>query len=354
MQLSAELRDNKIIVEKTRDAGLLHSKSRFGTPLPGNRLQLDLLEAVFLVGENKLKVFHKKKELDFQNLVQSALNEYPHFELRYLVFRDLRKRGYAVKQVQDKKNISFSIQTPKTQKPFREKPQHICVFSERDTITIDTIKTIIQTSGQKNNSVWIIIVDEEGDITYYDVSFIELKGQTSRHVFPKGSGILLDNRVVVFDTTLSTLLKEKEFFGKPFGEGLQLSLVEAVYLAEYGVLEISKSDEPAKLPREKVRTIVQQQQPDITTRLFVFTDLKQRGLIVKTGFKFGTHFRAYTKDPEETHAEYLVHVVEKGFSSIWAEISRGVRLAHSVNKDFVFARVDGEHIEYIRFGRLRP
>jgi tRNA-intron endonuclease len=95
-------------------------------------------------------------------------------------------------------------------------------------------------------------------------------------------------------------------------------------------------------------------QPDIEQRLMVFKDLKQRGLLVKTGFKFGAHFRAYTKQPDKTHAEYLIHVVEKGFTSIWAEISRAVRLAHSVNKEFVFARIDNQTIDYIKLGRLRP
>jgi tRNA-intron endonuclease len=66
------------------------------------------------------------------------------------------------------------------------------------------------------------------------------------------------------------------------------------------------------------------------------------------------HFRAYTKKPDVTHAEYLVHVVEKKFKSVWAEISRAVRLAHSVNKEIVFARLDGKNIDYIRLGRLRP
>jgi tRNA-intron endonuclease len=66
------------------------------------------------------------------------------------------------------------------------------------------------------------------------------------------------------------------------------------------------------------------------------------------------HFRVYTKKPDVTHAEYLVHVVDKKFKSVWAEISRAVRLAHSVNKEIVFARIDGKVIDYIRLGRLRP
>ena len=89
-------------------------------------------------------------------------------------------------------------------------------------------------------------------------------------------------------------------------------------------------------------------------RFTVFSDLKRRGLIVKTGFKFGAHFRAYTKKPDDIHAEFLIHVIEYNFSSIWAEISRAVRLAHSVNKEIIFARVYDHEIDYIKLGRLRP
>ena len=94
--------------------------------------------------------------------------------------------------------------------------------------------------------------------------------------------------------------------------------------------------------------------PDINRRLLVYKDLKHRGLIVKTGFKFGAHFRAYTKAPNLTHAEYLIHVVPVSFQQRWAEISRAIRLAHSVNKEILFAQVTTKTISYFRLGRLRP
>ena len=67
-----------------------------------------------------------------------------------------------------------------------------------------------------------------------------------------------------------------------------------------------------------------------------------------------SHDNEVLEGEEHLHAEYLVHVIEKGFRSSWAEISRAVRLTHSVNKEIVFARVDKKKIDYIKFGRLRP
>lgn len=126
-----------------------------------------------------------------------------------------------------------------------------------------------------------------------------------------------------------------------------------MYLSEKGFIVVETAD-GKKISKQKLEKVIHNSQPDIKLRLIVFKDLKERNLIVKTGFKFGAHFRAYAKKPDETHAEYLVHVVEKDFKSVWAEISRAVRLAHSVNKEIVFARIDNGKIDYIKFGRLRP
>ena len=123
---------------------------------------------------------------------------------------------------------------------------------------------------------------------------------------------------------------------------------------ERNVINVKNIITEKKISLKKFKDIIKKSQPDINLRILAFNDLKKRGLIVKTGFKFGAHFRAYTKKPQKTHAEYLIHVVDKKFQRIWAEISRAVRLAHSVNKEIIFARVEDKKIDYIKFGRLRP
>lgn len=350
MQISGELIGSSIIVQKPKEVGRLFQKSHFGTPLPGNRLQSDLIEAVFLLDEQKINIFQKKKEIHFQDLVTLAAQQLPDFETTYVVFKDLRNRGHAIKLYNGEKPITFSQIKEKNE---GTPPFYIAVFSERDLLDIDAIVHMIKSIQKKNGRLWFALVDEEGDLTYYDVSKQELKGDITDHEFPRGSALLLKNRLLLFDTHLAHELFEKEFFGKPFGEGLQLSFVEALFLVERQILTVNSLDDKI-LSKDSCMKLMEGQQPDIQQRLVVFHDLKQRGLLVKTGFKFGAHFRAYTTHPEKTHAEYLIHVVEKGFTSIWAEISRAVRLAHSVNKEFFFARVDRTCIDYIKLGRLRP
>jgi tRNA-intron endonuclease len=350
MDIFGELVGDCVIIKKPKDVGRLYTKSHFGTPLSGNEIRLDLIEAVFLLDEGKLRLFQNNTQVDFQHLVVLAAQKVPEFETKYLVFKDLRNHGHAIKLC-DAESVAMFQQ-------FKQKKEDspscfIVAFSERDILDIDATKQLIRKVTKKNDALWFALVDEEGDLTYYDVSAVDLKGDVPTTEFSKGTCLLLKNRLILFERKLANQLLQKEFFGKPFGDGLQLSFVEGLYLLENNVLEIWTSD-GKKLSKEKCITMMKILQPDIEQRLTVFRDLKQRGLLIKTGFKFGAHFRAYTTQPDKTHAEYLIHVVEMGFRSIWAEISRAVRLAHSVNKEFVFARVDGSTIDYIKLGRLRP
>jgi tRNA-intron endonuclease len=88
-------------------------------------------------------------------------------------------------------------------------------------------------------------------------------------------------------------------------------------------------------------------------RLRAYEDLTARGVIPKTGFKYGSHFRAYEGDPEAHHAKYLVHVVPKGHRGAWPEISRAVRLAHGVKKQILFGEI-GDEVRYVKLERVRP
>jgi tRNA-intron endonuclease len=353
MQVSGELIGDRIQVTKPKQASRLHNRGRFGHPLSDNRLSLDLLEGVYLVDEGKLVVYQKNTALSFQDLVQISVKKIPVFERCYLVFKDLRSRGYVLYLEQSESSYPFFLCNMKKNGTQKESHVHLYVFSERDIFDIHRTLLFIKQAVKKNSFLWFAIVDEEGDITYYEVSNVELQGAISDHHFSRGRGMVLNDRVVIFDPVFAQELFEKEFFGKPFGNGLQLSLVEALYLFDKKIIDLFWNDKKTVVETQ-FHVFCKKLEPDIDLRRTVFGDLKQRGLIVKTGFKFGAHFRAYTSKPEETHAEYLVHVMEKDFSSTWAEMSRAVRLAHSVNKEIVFASLQGTSPCFLRFGRLRP
>ena len=340
MDTTGQLVNDKIIVEKPKDAGRLFNKSHFGKTLSENKLELDLIEGSFLLNEGKIDIIDNKKSVDFQKIVKIASKKIADFEIKYLVFKDLRSRGHAIRL----NDFGFS--------DFKNKFV-VSVFSEKNFFDLKKTKQLIKKVSKENINLWFAIVDEEGDITYYDVSFLDLEGFCKKSNFKKNKAILLDNRVIVFDKDFSKDLFEKEFYGKAFGDGLQLSFIEALYLLENNIIDITDFD-CKKISETKLKEIFYQNDSEIDYKFAVFKDLKKRNLIVKTGFKFGTDFRAYTKSPDIIHAEYLVQVVPVDFCSVWSDVSRAVRLAHSVNKEIVFASFNKKNADYIKFGRLRP
>lgn len=354
MELTGELVDNKILITKSKQVGRLFNKSHFGKPLKGNKLNLNLLEGVFLLGEGKLRIFSKRKEIFFEQLFEKASIDIPHFEQKYIVFRDLRKRGLFAQLNFESGDYEIVVTSKQSENKSKNRLSHIYTYSERDRIKITQLADYLKIFEKHEIDLWIAIVDEEGDITYYDISKITPKGENRKYKFNKTKGILLENRVVIFDKKSSEELFKKEFIGKPFEGWLQISFVEALYLIENKFLNLFKLQDNKSISYSKFLKIAKKTQPDIDLRIFVYRDLKKRGLIIKTGFKFGTHFRVYTRNPDQIHAEYLIQVVKEDYNEVWSEISRAVRLAHSVNKGFIFGKIDEEKIEYIKFGRLRP
>ena len=157
----------------------------------------------------------------------------------------------------------------------------------------------------------------------------------------------------MIDEVQAKALHEAGFFGKIVGRRLQLSLLETAYLLKAGLVEVRNADTDRSISLARLIKEAKAIQPDFELRLQAYEDLTSRGVISKTGFKYGSHFRAYEGDPETHHAKYLVHVVPKGHRGAWPEISRAVRLAHGVKKQILFGEV-GHGVRYVKLERVRP
>jgi tRNA-intron endonuclease len=349
-----ELISQNVILSKTNDIGRLFHKSKLGIILSNNCLQLSLIESTFLIEEKKLNVYHKNKKINFEEMLSYAAALDSSFEEKYVVFQDLRTRGIQVRPSQNSMFTFFFEK--KNEETLIIKNYYIVAISEREITSIFRLRNLIDQATNNNGIIWLAIVDEEGDITYYSLDLEVLCGNNKRHDYKQVKGILLSNRVVIFDKKIAELLYKQEFFGKPFAEGLQISFVEAVYLMKQHFLACTLPNKNKKLSMKAFINYVSKNQQDISLRYKVFSDLKEKGLIVKTGFKFGTHLRAYLRSPFSSHAEYLVHTIDQKYETQWSEISRAVRLAHAVNKIVIFALIENESKNpiYLSISRIRP
>ena len=158
--------------------------------------------------------------------------------------------------------------------------------------------------------------------------------------------------VIVRDGNVAKI-HEKSHYGNMTEDGLQLSIIEATYLLEKGKLEVKIGSKETSI--EELFQILREK--GSFTNYIVFRDLRNRGYIVKTGFKYGSEFRLYErgKSPGEGHSNYLVKVANENSKFMMSDLSSYVRVAHGVNKKLLFAVVDDENdITYYNVEWTRP
>lgn len=81
-------------------------------------------------------------------------------------------------------------------------------------------------------------------------------------------------------------LHEKSLFGKIEADTLNLSLIEACYLHEKGRLDVYEDE--IKCSLDYLIDLLKNK--EIYGKYIVFRDLKDRGYVIKTGFKYGSDF----------------------------------------------------------------
>lgn len=152
-------------------------------------------------------------------------------------------------------------------------------------------------------------------------------------------------------------LYDQSRYGFPLNNGrVQLSLIEAAYLAEKGVLQII-SDSNRKIDYEKFQKKAIRLEPNFWVRFCVFKDIRNRGYIIKTALKFGADFRVYDRGikPGEDHAKWIVYPVKETTTMTWYEFSAKNRVAHSTRKKLLMGVVDEEtDVTYYEVKWVRP
>ncbi|MBD3354853.1 tRNA-intron lyase [Candidatus Woesearchaeota archaeon] len=163
----------EIVTSNSPEAFLLHDKSGFGEPVNDNeKIQYSLSEAMYLVEKGKIEVIQKNKKVPKKDLIKKFQRIDKKFQIKYLAYKDLRTKGYIVKTAL-KFGADFRVY-PKGSRPGKGHAKWI-VFVEHESKRFTwhefSAKNRVAHSTKKN--LLIAIVDEESDITYYEVSWIK-------------------------------------------------------------------------------------------------------------------------------------------------------------------------------------
>ena len=350
--MSGELIEDSVIVKSQKEGSQLYNRGNYGYPMSGGGLELDLSEALYLLESKRLEVTLDGETVTFEELFNHASSILENFDINYLVYRDMRSRGFIVKAESGTFDLSVF---PRGMTMSNSRPIYMVrAVSERSSFDIATYTGEVSETETRGKELLYGVVDEEGDVTYYKMSHRDPRGDVPPgEKMERTQGRLVRDRVFVFDPADSLILRESGFYGKMIENVLQLSLIEACYLVKRKEISVYSSQTGKKMSLSSLKEFGRKTQDEFDLRLKAYTDLRSRGLVVKTGFKYGTHFRAYEGSPDDSHARYLFHVVDASNRTMWPEISRAVRLSGGVKKEFLFCRI-GESVEYLEFKWFRP
>ncbi len=137
------------------------------------------------------------------------------------------------------------------------------------------------------------------------------------------------------------------------GKIAKLDVYETLYLLKHGNLTLknAKLDDVWKEADGRIKYF--------EDMYAVYEDWRNKGYVLKTGFKFGTHFRIYfpgaspvRENDEWIHSKHVVHIFPRRSKMLISEWSRAIRVAHSVKKTFILA-IPGKKLD-IKVNAKKP
>ena len=161
----------EVVSSNSSEAHFLYKKSHFGKRKE-DKIQYSFTETLFLVERKKMEVFSKKKKLSEEELMKKFLRSDKKIQVKYPVFRDLRKKGYVVKTAL-KFGAEFRVYD-KGAKPEKTHAKWI-VFTDYESkkLTWHEFSSKNRVAHSTKKKLLLAIVDEEGDITYYEIRWLK-------------------------------------------------------------------------------------------------------------------------------------------------------------------------------------
>ena len=157
-----------VIVSSPEDMKGLISRA-YGTLQNGN-LILTFYEALYLLDKRILKVRDEKsdKELSFEELLGKARSFNENAWFKYLVYRDLRSRGYFVRE-----GFGFGVDFRVYERgEYGKSPAAYLVIGVREgqpIVAEDLARILVRTQSLKKKLI-LSVVSRRGEIVYYSVS----------------------------------------------------------------------------------------------------------------------------------------------------------------------------------------
>ncbi|MBN2478169.1 tRNA-intron lyase [Candidatus Micrarchaeota archaeon] len=192
--------------------------------------------------------------------------------------------------------------------------------------------------------------EAEGD--YGRLSMKKYKGKKFKPDSYSISGVFFpdDLITVIDDEAAGKELYERYWLGQfgtykahHRGRISKLDIYETIFMLKHGGLSLN-------LTLNSIMKTAESRIKYFNDLYSVYEDWRLNGYVVKSGFKFGTHFRIYfpgaspVKKDKWIHSRHVVHVFPRKSKLLISEWARAIRVAHSVKKTFILA-IPGKEVK---------
>jgi len=177
----------------------------------------------------------------------------------------------------------------------------------------------------------------------------------------KISAELIGTRLIVWHSSDAVKLYRLGFFGKPVGipkpkpeqdfkAPLMLDLMEGLYLLDRNIIKVTQEETGKTVSRTKLLKLANRTYKQFDLGYAAYENLREKGLIVTPGIRFGSDFAIYEHGPGIDHAPFIVTVKEEEETMGPFEVVLAGRLATTVRKQFTIAVPRrGHKVDYLVF-----
>ncbi len=166
------LAGERVLTESSDDAREFYNQSRFGSLADNGKVELSLLEALYLLEKGRLVVKSDTgKELSLEMYLKKARKSEPNFWIRYCVFKDMRNRGYIIKTA-----LKFGADFRVYERGVKPGEDHakwvVFPVHEGSTLTWHDFSAKNRVAHSTKKRLLIGVVDDENDVTYYEIRWM--------------------------------------------------------------------------------------------------------------------------------------------------------------------------------------
>jgi len=162
----------------SEDADRLSQQGFYGTRIDGNKLELEPVELLHLIERKRVVVTTPSGEhVGSDYIVNDLLVDDPDLWIQYLVFRDLRSRGYAVRKGFGS-GIGFRVYARGDKPGTANAKELVYILKEGVPISLSDLDLVTKTAAGSRKDLLFALVDQNGEVNFYRVAQSTLRDRS--------------------------------------------------------------------------------------------------------------------------------------------------------------------------------